>query len=705
MATLQKLRNQAGVLLAVVIFIALAAFILGDLLQSGSSLITGKQLEIAVIDGESIEYPVFQDRFNQIADIYKSNNQVSSIDETAYQQILNQTWDNLVQDLIMADVYDELAIDVTPQEMFDMVQGNHLHPIIVQVFGNPQTGVVDKASVIQFLKYIQENPTAPQKASWLNIEKEILKAKKTSKYTDLVAKGLYANSLQAKQSLISKDKIADLKFIQKKFTTIPDSTVNYTDAELKKYYKDHSKDYEQTAQKTISYVVFNIVPSGEDDRATLQWMNETKVEFIRATDNVQFVNMNADNRFEDVFEKQNELSAQVAEWAFSTEVNDVYGPYKEGNAYKLARLNAIRMLPDSVKASHILIRAENANDAQIASRTIDSLKNVIETGRSTFEQVAMANSQDGSASLGGDLGWFSRGKMVAPFENAAFRSEKGELVSVQTQFGFHLIKVTAQSNLSKHVQLAIVDREVIPSTQSYQQLYTTASKFAANAQNLEGFNKQVAADGLIPRTAIFGENDRQIPGLGDARNLIRTAFNETETGNLVVGTDKSPVFEMDNKFIVAALSSAQEKGLKSFEAVKPMVASAVIKEKKKEMLLKQFQSAKGSTIEETGANLGLMVESAQGFNFNYGSVNAIGYEPVINGAASVLSVNQLSNPIEGRNGVYFIVLTNIEGGSVNNDLEAEKYSLYQNASYRANYQAYQTLKNKTEIEDKRSKFY
>ena len=198
--------------------------------------------------------------------------------------------------------------------------------------------------------------------------KRNFEGKKIIKYTDLVAKGLYANSLQAKQSLISKDKIADLKFIQKKFNSIPDSTVKYTDADLKKYYKDHTKDFEQTAQKTISYVVFNIAPSSEDDRATLRWMNETKVEFAKATDNVQFVNMNADTRFEDVFEKQNVLSTQVAEWAFAAEINDIFGPYKEGNVYKLARLNAIKMLPDSVKASHILIRAENANEDRKSTR-------------------------------------------------------------------------------------------------------------------------------------------------------------------------------------------------------------------------------------------------------------------------------------------------------------------------------------------------
>ncbi|MBN2806234.1 MAG: SurA N-terminal domain-containing protein [Prolixibacteraceae bacterium] len=704
MATLQKLRNQAGVLLAVVIFIALAAFILGDLLQSGSSLIQGKQLEIAVIDGESVEYPEFQQRFDQIADIYKSNNQVNTLDEAAYQQILNQTFENLVHDLIMTEVYDELAIEITSQEMFDMVQGNNLHPIIVQVFGDPQTGMVDKANVIQFLKYIQENPDAPQKAGWLNIEKEILKAKKESKYTDMVAKGLYANSLQAKQSLISKDKIADLKFVQKKFSTIPDSTVKYTDADLKKYYNDHQREYEQDAQKTISYVVFNILPSEEDDRSTLRWMNDIKNEFTNATDNVQFVNMNADNRFEDVYEKQDVLSSAVAEWAFNAQINEVFGPYKEGNVYKMAKLNDIKMLPDSVKASHILIRAENANETQFAAQIIDSLKTVIESGRATFEQVARDNSQDGSASLGGDLGWFKRGQMVAPFERAAFRAAKDEVVAVQTQFGFHLIKVTAQGKTSKHVQLAVLDREVIPSTQTYQNLYTTASKFAANAQDLEGFNKQVAAEGLSARTAVFGENDRQIPGLGEARSLIRTAFNDTKTGKLVVGTDNSPVYELNDKFVIAAVTSAQEKGLRTLEQVKASVTLAVIKEKKKEMLMNQFKSAKASTIEETASKLGLLVESAQGFNLNFGSVNAIGYEPVINGAVAALDINKLSNPIEGRNGVYFIQLTNLTGGG-NGNIESEKLALYQSSSYRANFQAYQTLKEETEVVDKRSKFY
>lgn len=704
MATLQKLRNEAGLLVAIVIFIALAAFILGDLFQSGNSMIRGKQLEIADIDGQSIEYPEFQERFNEISEIYKQNNQVNNLDEAAYQQILNQTWNDIVRQTIMADVYEDLGIEVTSEEMFDLVQGNNLHPIIQQVFGNPETGQVDKSQVIQFLKYIQENPDAPQKASWLNIEKEILKAQKYTKYTDLVAKGMYANSLQANNSLSINNKIADLKFIQKKFSAVSDSMVSITQKDLENYYTNNIDNYKQDAQKTISYVAFDIVPSAQDDKDVEKWINNIKTDFAAAEDNEQFVNMNADSRFEDVYDKEDALKEDLANWAFNAEINDVFGPYKEGNVYKLAKLNDTQMMPDSVKASHILIRVENAQQAQAAVALIDSLKKTIESGTASFEQVARENSQDGSAQQGGDLGWFSRGAMVAPFERAAFRAEKNELVQVQTQFGYHLIKVTEQGPKTKHVQLAILDREVTPSTASYQDIYATASRFAANSQDLEGFTNQVEKDGLNARKAVVRENDRQIPGIGNARSLVRAAFLETDKGELVVGNDKSAVFELDNKFIVAALESEQEEGHRPLEAVKSSVELAVIKEKKKEMLVAQFSEAKASTIEETAQKLGLTVETAQGFNFEFGSVNAIGYEPSINGAAAALQIDEISNPIAGRNGVYILQLTSI-AGEPSTDIKAEKIALFQNSGYRASYQAFETLMEEADIEDLRSKFY
>jgi peptidyl-prolyl cis-trans isomerase D len=704
MATLQNLRNKAGVLLAALIFIALASFVLGDLLKSGNSLIRGKQMEIAKIDGESIEYPEFQASFDEITKIYKSNNQTNNLDDKAYQQILNQTWETMVQDKIMGKIYDELGIDVTSEEMFDMVQGNNLHPIIVQIFGDPETKQVNKSNVIRFLKYIQENPSAPQKESWMNVEKQVLSSKKLSKYTDLVSKGLTANSLQAKQSLSEKNITASLKFIQKKYSSVSDKEISFTDTELKKYYEDHLSDFKQANQKTLSYVVFNILPSADDDREALKYVSDLKSDFITSENNIQFVNANSDTHFEDIYQTEKELNPSVSLWAFSASVNDVMGPIKDGNFYKLYKLNAIKMIPDSVKASHILIRVQNASEAQPAIAKIDSIKKLIESGRISFELAARINSQDGSSAQGGDLGWFKKGMMVPEFEKAAFMAEKDEIVSVQTQFGIHLIKVTAQGPKTKNVQLAVIDREVSSSTTTYQNIYSEVSRFAATAQNLEGFNKAVAEKNLVKKTITVGENDRSFSDVGQIRNLIRSAFLKSKAGELVVGQDRSPIFETENKFVIAAVEADFKEGTKSFSMVKSTIELVLAKEKKQKMFVDQFNSATGATIEQTASKLNLETGNASGFKPAFGSVNAIGYEPAINGVVAVLDVNKQSKPIAGRNGVYMVELTD-KTGSTTGNIEQEKRSLYLNSSYKVSYQAFETLKKNTDITDKRWKFY
>jgi len=704
MATLQKLRDKTGMLLAIVIFVALAAFILGDLLQSGSSLFRGQQLKIAEIDGENIEYPEFQNRFDEIANVYKSNNNVNNLDEEAYQQILNQTWEMLVQEKVMEKVYKKLGITVTPEELFDLVQGNNLHPIIQQLFANPETGQVDKADVIRFLKYIQANPDAPQKEYWMRVEEQIVNTTKQTKYNTLVGKALYSNTLQAKLSLVEKNKDVSLQYIQKKYADVPDENIKVSESELKAHYNENIKLYKQDAQRNIVYVAFDIKPSNEDDQESLRAITQLKDDFQKASDNAIFVNANADTRFEDVYHLPGDLTPQIADWAFNAQINDLYGPYKEGNVYKIAKLNNTKMLPDSVKASHILIRVQNMNDAAAAMNKIDSIRLAIETKRTTFEQAAKDNSQDGSAAMGGDLGWFGRGRMVAPFEKAAFHANKDELVVAQTQFGVHLIKVTEQSKKSMNVQLAILDREVTPSTATFQKLYAEASQLAAKSQNLKGFEKVVDEQKMMKRSALLGENDRTIPGLGSARQLVRAAFFNSKPGDLITGSDKSPVFELDNQYIVAALVSETEEGTKPFEAVKPAIQVNVIKEKKQEFLMKELSNAKAATLDATAAKLGLTVEQASGFNIAYGSINKVGYEPAINGAAMELEANAVSNPIVGRNGVYMIQLTDIKDKG-NQDMEAEKKSLFSSNAYRANYQAFKTLRDNIKIVDRRSKFY
>ncbi len=89
-------------------------------------------------------------------------------------------------------------------------------------------------------------------------------------------------------------------------------------------------------------------------------------------------------------------------------------------------------MPTEVHASHILVKSED--QAILLKAKID--------GGESFEDLAKQNSECPSGANGGDLGWFGRGMMVAPFEKACFTMDDGEVSEpVQTQFGWHLIKL------------------------------------------------------------------------------------------------------------------------------------------------------------------------------------------------------------------------------------------------------------------------
>ncbi|MBU1006549.1 MAG: peptidylprolyl isomerase [Candidatus Omnitrophica bacterium] len=134
---------------------------------------------------------------------------------------------------------------------------------------------------------------------------------------------------------------------------------------------------------------------------------------------------------------------------------NVYNTITVTDAEKLAEYEANKDkldIPEQVKASHILIRVgENATDAEKEEirKKIDELRQRALSGED-FAELAKASSEDGSAPNGGDLGYFRRGMMVMPFEEAAFSLGIEEISGiVETQFGYHIIKVTDKQDPRK----------------------------------------------------------------------------------------------------------------------------------------------------------------------------------------------------------------------------------------------------------------
>ncbi len=701
MATLQKIRNRGGVLVAVIIGLALGAFILGDMLSSGSKLMRPSQLKIAEIDGESVQYPDFQKKVEELSEVYKMNTQQTQIDENTWEQIREQVWQGYLQENIIGKASEKLGVAVTSEELFDLIQGKDPHPIIKQLFRNQKTGEVDKSAIIQFLKAMDSGATPAQKSYWLYIENQIKQDRMFSKYSNLIAKGLYVTTDEAKRSLTAKNKSANIQYVMLNYSTIPDVNVKVSDDELKAYYNTHKEEYKQEKGRSIEYVTFDVVPSEGDKAATQKWVSDAKAEFAATTDNQQYINANSDTRFDPSFSKSNELAPNLSLWAFSAQPGDFYGPYFENGEYKLAKIDQFKMLPDSVQASHILINPQTLGSVEKAKNVADSLKRKIELG-ANFAEIAMKYSEDpGSKMKGGDLGWFKRKQMVPEFEEAAFTGEINKLYVVATRFGFHIIKPTKKGKETNQVRLAILTKKVEPSSETYQKTYTEASKFASENQTKEAFEKAVVAQKLDKKIANLTENERAVAGIESSRQLVRAAFS-TDPGKICINNEKSPIFEFGNKFVIAAVTGASEEGSSSFEEAKPRIELVVRKDKKGDMLADKLKSA--TDLSSAASINSTEVKEASAVNFTSYSIPNLGFEPAVIGAVCSLPEGKISAPVKGNNGVFIAKVTSYTTGT-DNDLKAEKNRIAQSLGYRAGTQVFEALKKNTEIVDKRSKFY
>ena len=705
MATLQNIRNRGGLMVAIVIGLALGAFILGDMLNSGTQLMGPSQMKIAEIDGESIQYPDFQKKVEELSEIYKMNSQQTQIDETTGDQIREQVWQGYLQENILGKASEDLGITVSADELFDLVQGNNPHPIIQQLFKNPQTGQVDKSTILQFLKSLETSASPQQKSYWLYLENQIKQDRMRTKYNNLVSKGLYVTSQEAKESLEAKNQNANFQYIVLNYNSVPDADIKMTDSELQAYYKAHKDEYKQEKTRKIEYVTFEVLPSAADNAATQKWVTDSKAEFATVQDNEQYVNVNSDNRFDPSFYKKEELSPALAEWALTAQPGEISGPYFENNAYKVAKIDQFKMMPDSVQASHILISPQTAGSPQKAQTMVDSIKSLIERGTS-FSELAVKLSEDkGSALKGGDLGWFKRKQMVPEFEEAAFTGAINQLSIARTQYGIHLIKTTKKGQESNQVRIAILSKNVGPSKETYQKVYGETSRFASENLNSESFNKSVLEQKLDKKMSTLKEADREVAGLESSRQLVRAAF-QAEKGNILVNNEGSPIFEYGNKFVVGVMTEATEEGNSTFEQAKSRVELAVSKEKKAKVLADKLSAAASgqTTLEAIASKLSIDVKEASGLNFETYSIPAAGFEPKVVGTVSSLPENKISVPIEGINGVYMAKVTAITKSSDTN-VDGEKTRLAQTLGYRAGSQVFESLKKLVEVEDKRSKFY
>ena len=696
MAVIGKIRERVGLLIAIV-GVSLLAFILGDLLTSNRSSFFGPDNQVAEIHGNSITVNEFEAVYQQMLENYRINNKTEP-DQATQDQLREQAWNQILTEQVYGKEYKDLGLKVTSAELFDMIQGREVHPQIKQAFTNPETGEFNPQQVIQFLKTMDQDPSGNTRKQWLAFETFIKEERQKQKYLEMIKKGIYVTSGQAQIDYNEKNKLANIKYVQVNYNTIPDSTVTVTESDLKNYYSENKSRFQQPeATRKIEYVTFDVRASNEDMAETQSWMMEHLDEFKNTENDSLFLARYSDEGGGiNMYSKEN-IPPVISE-LFNASPGEIYGPYFENNQYQVAKLKNLTQRPDSVKARHILFRIADPSQRDSIMKVAEEMKETIRKNRN-FEEMAKQHSTDGSAEKGGDLGWFSEGTMVKPFNDAVFDGRKGDMPIVESQFGIHIIEITDQAGMSPRAEIALFVKDIDPSNRTFQKAFSEASEFAARNNNPDAFNKAVQERGLNKQVAENVKvNDRNIQGMEGSREIIRWAFFEADKGDI------SKAFELSDRYVVAHLVNKKDKGIPAMDQVREQVEVEARKQKKSEMIQQKAASA-GNDIEKIAASVNAPVQAGDNISFSNPVIPGAGREPYVVGYVFGMEKGEVSNALKGETGVYFVKLENITDAPAKEDFTAEKQQIRQTKASRAEFDVFNALKENADIKDNRSRFF
>ena len=705
MAAIERIRRHSGLLIAI-IGLALLAFVLQDLFQSQGR---NREYNVAVIDGEKIPYQDFETLKDKNMESRRtSNNNLSSAETYS---IYNSTLDQMVKDHIMGKEYEAVGINVSPDELYDQFVGENPHQWVIQSFSNPD-GSFNKEMVEYYLQNL--NDFAPDaRVRWLDFERAVKDNRLETKFNELVKASYHVPAALAEKYYQNKNTKASADVIALRYATIPDSTVVVTDKDNKAFYEENKFRFETDERRDIDYVVFEIKPSQEDRQDALKLVQSMREDFVNTDNVVNFVNANSDRRYDSTWMGRKDVSQQIEKAIFDNGNGKgyVYGPYEDNETFNLVRIVDMQSRPDSLKASHILISyagAPNSQDTITKEQAEAKANELLAQLRSNpkneglFAELAEANSTDpGSKTKGGDLGWFTDGAMVVPFNEYVVNNPVGSLGIVETIFGYHIIKVTDKTQAQPKVRLAYLTHEITPSTKTYQNTFAEANKFVTESKNYDQFNAAVEREGLTKRTMPrMNAATYQITGIDNPRQIVRWAFDDkTKVG------DVSSIFDLDDMFVVAALTNIVPEGYAPMEAIIDQAKYQVINKKKGEMAVEKMKAC-ANDVNRMVNELGAESTAVSDITIDSRVLSNFGVEADIIGTLLGMKEGEEVGPVAGNSSAFIlknVKLTPAEATTDYSDILREKTSQFNNKVL--NGSVYNALKNLADIKDNRAVFY
>jgi peptidyl-prolyl cis-trans isomerase D len=705
MALISTLRTKMTKVVVGFVAIAMIAFIVGsDLFGSGPrSIFGGNRNEVGEIGGKSISLEEYQAAIQE-----RENNYILSFGrqpgEREQPTLRQQAWDFLIAKYAIMPQYEKVGVKVSTDEVWDMVQGKNVDENVKSSFTD-SSGNFDRSRLIQYLQSLDAQPANSEaRIRWDLFKQNLAPSRERLKYENLLIKTNYVTEAEAERDYHSQNDVAEVKYLYVPYFSVSDSVIKVSDNDLKTYYNKYKQKYKVEQLRSLSYVVFPVVASAQDSLVIKEELSRDVGTFRTTSEDSVYAANNTDGQTPYMKYNVSNLPSFLSDQKASLKTGTVIGPILENGSFKVVKVSNVGIdTVGTAKANHILIKWDNET-AEAKKVAKDKAKKILSDikGGASFAAKAQEFGTDGTASRGGDLGFFSSGQMVKPFETAVFNAKKIGLLSdvVETQFGYHIIEVTSVKDNTSYT-VATIERTITPSDETQNEAFRKADTFASGLSGLDEFKEKAKKENL----SIFDGNElasgaRSINNLSDARQMVTWLFRDASKGKV------SDVFDLETNYTVAVMTDETEAGFKSLDDIKNEITPAVKNELKGKMLIEKLNAQKG-TLEEIAKTMGsdANVSTSSDVKLNSTSLGNIGFDPVALGKAFSLESGKRSGAFTGENGAIILELSNKTIAPAIGEYSMFKNQIKQSLDGRVGFNIAEALKDAAKIDDKRYKFF
>ncbi len=621
--------------------------------------------------------------------------------------IAEQTWNQLVNRKMFDKEIAEVGINVSSGELNDMLFGKNIQKFLseAEMFKNPQ-GQFSVDSVKSLRQRVEGS--AEGKAWWVEtFEKPMKYQRQIDKYFLLISKGIYVTNAEVMADHVANNRKYKIKFVATNFAEVPDSTISVKDEDIKAYYEKnkHRKVYEQFGTRKFSWVEFPMVLSQQDYDDAKKSADDIKEKFTKASDDSLFVMSYSNTKqYSNDYDQPGKYPIFVDSMIQRADSGSVVGPYQEGDSYKMVKIRESKY-EDQARVRHILIGSKGEGkrnpdakyDIATAKKLADSIVVALKSKKANFESLLLKYNDDkGSNANGGVYDWFNKQvNFVAPFRDFAFAGKVGDIKSVETEFGFHVMEILGQRN-QKVIKSALVDVKVVPLRETEMAAREKAVNFRTKISDATKFDEVAQGMKLNVQTKEIAYNQQNLDRSPGGRAFVSKV-------NSLNKNDIPDPFIFNDRYVVVKLDAIKKQGIPEFEDVKEIMKVEVIREKKAEMDAKKMKGVK--SLEELANRLKRKVQEAE---VTFGNGNIAGTSGteynVVGSICAMKKAGDMSVPLKGKSGVFVVVLQGITEAPELKDMTQTKMNLTNGVRSRSQNESYMALRQLAKVLDKRFEY-